>query len=160
MAKKFNLNPADYDIAKATQLQEEIVEEKEAVVEGQAANEAAPEPQKESKVEPKSDSETAAKVEVPAEENKTVVQPATGFQPAPILPGNEEVFRIKVTQIAKKETLSKNKMIKLKPSVEARINQILAEKYPGMSFNSLVNQLLQGWLDEADAVDVESTEKQ
>jgi len=160
MAKKFNLNPADYDIAKATQLQEEITEEKEAVVEVPVANEAASEPQKESNVESKNDSETAAEVEVPAEENKTAVQTATGFHSAPIIPGNEEVFRIKVTQIVKKETLSKNKMIKLKPSVEARINQILAEKYPGMSFNSLVNQLLQGWLDEADAVDVESTEKQ
>lgn len=151
--KKFNLELEAYDIEKAIQPKEEDTEEKAAAVEEPAADTKVEEPQKELQEEVSKDSEPAKEPAVAAE-NKTVRPSATAVAiPAELLEEPEEdVFAIKVTQAKKKETLSKNKLIKLKPSDEERINKVLQEQYDGMSFNSLVNQLLTGWLEKAESV--------
>lgn len=153
--KKFNLALEDFDNDKATQPKEEVIEEKAAAMEAPAAdaNTKVEEPQKELQEEVSKDSEPVKEPAVAAE-NKTVRPSATAVAiPEELLEEPEEdVFAIKVTQAKKKETLSKNKLIKLKPSDEERINKVLQEQYDGMSFNSLVNQLLTGWLEKAESV--------
>lgn len=74
-------------------------------------------------------------------------------------PKNEEYVRIKVTGLIKNETKSIRKQILVKPSVMAKVEEVLKTQYQGLSFNNLLNQLLEGWLAEMDAVEVENTEK-
>lgn len=161
---KFNLALEDFDSEEATQPKENATEEKATAMEAPVASAntetRVEEPQKEPQEEVSKESEPVKEPAVPAE-NKMVRPSATAVEiPAELLEEPEEdVFAIKVTQAKKKETLSKNKLIKLKPSDEERINKVLQEQYDGMSFNSLVNQLLIGWLEKAESVSEKNNKK-
>ena len=82
--------------------------------------------------------------------------PVVNNQPRAIVvsePNENDYVKVRVGRIQKKEAMSVKKMILLKPSVNDRIMRVLQTKLPDVSFNSVVNQLIEGWLDEVDSID-------
>ena len=126
---KFNISEEDFDITKANQKKEEL------------------KPVKKQASEPVKKKD---EVSVPAKETE-----GKNIQDEVMLPevNNDDYVRVRVGQIQKKEAMSVKKMVLIKPSVQARIDYVLKNQYPGVSFNSVVNQLLEGWLEEVDTID-------
>lgn len=62
-------------------------------------------------------------------------------------PANEVKIKLNFSTF-KREAKSCKKMILIKPSTNENVDLLLKNVYGGMSFNELVNQLLEGWVED------------
>lgn len=133
------------------------IPEEDFLIESPIHNKEAAEPEKNISETKEKDVLPTAK-EIERQSESANLRPAVNNESQTLMVPEEnenDYVRVRVGRIQKKETMSVKKMVLMKPSVLARLERVLKTKLPGTSFNSVVNQLIEGWLDEVDTIDSE-----